>query len=65
MLEALSMPCLLMLAEQGRRVHSGGAELARECIADLNLEWVPGGHHFHMERSAPEIAQRIGQFFTE
>ncbi len=64
-LEALSMPCLLMLAEQGRRAHAREAELARECIADLTLEWVPGGHHFHMEHGTPEIAQRIGQFFTE
>ncbi len=41
------------------------AGLAREFIADLPLRWVAGGHHSHMERSAPEIARHIGQFFTE
>ena len=64
-LQGLTMPCLLLLAEQGRGAHAEMAELARECVADLTLVRVPGGHHFHMEQGAPQIAQLIEQFFAE
>ena len=31
-------------------------------IPDLDLEWIDGGHHFHMEAGAPSVAQRIERF---
>lgn len=62
-LGALTMPTLLLLAEQG---HGGRypamQDMAQRCIPQLNLAQLPGEHHFHMETSVPDLAQLILEF---
>ena len=62
-LSALTMPTLLLLAEQG---HGGRypamQDMAQRCIPQLNLAQLPGEHHFHMETSVPALAQLILEF---
>jgi pimeloyl-ACP methyl ester carboxylesterase len=61
-LQALSMPVLLLLAEDGHGQRAEIFDLARDCIDDLALEQVSGGHHFHMEPDVTEVALRIKDF---
>jgi len=62
-LHALSMPTLLLLAEQGLGgQHPQIVALAREGIARLEVHTLPGGHHFHMEDSVGRVSQDIAQF---
>ena len=61
-LGALSMPTLLLLAEEG---YGGHPELARQAsryIRELDIVQVSGGHHFHMEPGAAIVAQTINEF---
>jgi pimeloyl-ACP methyl ester carboxylesterase len=61
-LGALSMPTLLLLAQEG---YGGQPELARQAsryIRQLDIVQVSGGHHFHMEPGAAIVAQRINGF---
>jgi pimeloyl-ACP methyl ester carboxylesterase len=63
-LGALTMPVLLLLAShEGRRL-PGMEQLARECIPDLKIEGVEGGHHFHMEQSVHTAAGYINDFLA-
>jgi pimeloyl-ACP methyl ester carboxylesterase len=57
----LSMPGLLLLAEEG--VHRERDGLPSR-PGTLTVEHVPGGHHGHMEGSATLIAGRIREFLT-
>jgi len=61
-LEALSMPTLLLLAEQGLGKHRALAALAQQHIDQLEIEPVAGGHHCHMEPAVTTIARRVNQF---
>ena len=63
-LAALSMPTLLLLASDGARRHPELAELARRHIASLQVEEIDGGHHFHMEKSAPRVAALLLALFN-
>lgn len=60
-LQGLSMPALLLVAEAGYRDHSD-LETARRHAPDIRVETVPGGHHFHMEPGVDVIAGRIARF---
>jgi pimeloyl-ACP methyl ester carboxylesterase len=64
-LAALTMPTLLLLAEQGFGRHPEILKQARQHISQLELEFVPGGHHFHMESGVATVAQRISTFLQE
>lgn len=63
-LGALSMPTLLLLAEQGHGGrHEAMFQLAQRAIPKLQTAYLPGGHHFHME--LPEVqavAEKILEF---
>jgi len=61
-LGALSMPTLLLLAQEG---FGGRPELAQQAsrhIRQLDIVQVSGGHHFHMEPGAAIVAQKINGF---
>jgi pimeloyl-ACP methyl ester carboxylesterase len=64
-LGALSMPTLLMLAEQGFGRQGEVAALAGQQIRRLQLEEVGGGHHFHMGPGAAMVASRISSFLLD
>lgn len=61
-LEALPMPTLLLMAQEGFTQHPLVAANAQRYIKELELEPVEGGHHFHMEAGVVEVAQRITRF---
>ena len=61
-LQALVMPTLLLMAEDGHGRHSEVVATAQQHIRDLTTESVAGGHHFHMEQSVAAVAQRIALF---
>ena len=61
-LEGLSMPTLLLMAEDGLGKHPELAATARQHIADLQLKTVAGGHHCHMEASVEVVASTINRF---
>lgn len=61
-LEALEMPSLLLLAEQGLGRQVDLAAPARRHMKHLQLEQVDGGHHFHMGPGAADIAARVNCF---
>lgn len=62
-LGALTMPTLLMLASHEREAHRTWMENhARTHIPNVSVEAVEGGHHFHLEASAEDVARRIRSF---
>lgn len=61
-LQALSMPTLLMTAHDGLRRHRKVGEHAQRYIRDLTFEEVDGGHHFHMEPGVAGLAQGVERF---
>ncbi|MEZ5501913.1 MAG: alpha/beta hydrolase [Halioglobus sp.] len=63
-LRSLAMPTLLLLSGDESHRPPRLAEYARSCIGNLRVEHVNGGHHFHMEQGAPEIAQCVTQFLS-
>lgn len=63
-MNALTMPTLVLLAEQGLGgKHEQLEQLARESIPDVVVEYTEGEHHFHMESPAEVIANKITGFF--
>ncbi|MEH6583034.1 MAG: alpha/beta hydrolase [Halioglobus sp.] len=63
-LDHLTMPTLLLLAEGGR-VATNTDFQALERRPGFQLETIPGGHHFHMEPPLASLADRIGFFLQE
>ena len=61
-LGALSMPTLLLLAQEGYGGHPELAQQASRYIRELDIVQVSGGHHFHMEPGAAIVAQTINEF---
>ena len=61
-LGAISAPTLLLLAEEGIGKHRKVAAQAEQCIQDLEIGHIAGGHHFHMEPGAAIVAQQIHRF---
>ncbi|MEH6593817.1 MAG: alpha/beta hydrolase [Halioglobus sp.] len=63
-LDHLTMPTLLLLAEGGRvALHTDFQALAQR--PGFQLETIAGGHHFHMEPPLASLADRIGFFLQE
>jgi pimeloyl-ACP methyl ester carboxylesterase len=60
--EALTMPTLLLLADEGVGRHQEAVDAARASVGDLLVEQVVGGHHFHMEPGVDAVAERIRRF---
>ena len=60
-LNGLSMPGLLLLAEKGMRHR---AELP-ELPDNMRVETMPGGHHCHMDEAVDEIAVQLQDFLME
>ena len=61
--QALSMPTLLLLAEDGVPTQrERGVTWAQQYIDALEVETIPGGHHFHMEACVDIVADQITQF---
>jgi pimeloyl-ACP methyl ester carboxylesterase len=61
-LEALDMPTLLLMAQEGFGRHPEVAANAKRYIRNLTVEKIDGGHHFHMEACVSTVAQRIVDF---
>ena len=62
-LQALTMPTLLLLAEEGLGGQHPQIEAqARQGISRLQVHTVPGGHHFHMEDTVGRLSQDITKF---
>jgi pimeloyl-ACP methyl ester carboxylesterase len=62
-LEALSMPVLLLLAQRdGGAQRTQAKALAQQTIRELEVDSITGGHHFHMEACVDIVAQRITRF---
>ncbi len=64
-LGGLSMPTLLLMAEDGLGKRPALAAAARQSIANLQLETVAGGHHCHMEAPVVAVASRINRFLQQ
>jgi pimeloyl-ACP methyl ester carboxylesterase len=60
-MSALSMPTLILLAEDGLGAHYNSEVAANPGI---RIEFVPGGHHCHMEESAELVAGYLQSFMT-
>ncbi len=63
-LENLSMPTLLLQADNGLAHVLDIRTEAQRYIANICAEIVPGGHHFHMEEAASNVAARISRFLA-
>jgi len=61
-IQAVEAPTLLILGEQGWPWSADF--IARRTAVHRNLQKLilPGGHHLHLEDSAPEVAQAILDF---
>jgi len=61
-LQNLTMPTLMLQAETGlARKYSGLLE-SEQNSSGIHIETMPGGHHFHMEEDAANVADRITRF---
>jgi len=63
LLSSLSIPVLLILAEEGFARYTELLDLA-DCVRGASVKRLPGSHHFHMEEAAEEIAVLIRRFLT-
>lgn len=63
-LQNLSMPALLLQAESSLTHARDMRNEAERYIANFYTEIVPGGHHFHMEEAAGNVAARISRFLA-
>jgi pimeloyl-ACP methyl ester carboxylesterase len=64
-LGALSMPTLLLLAGNSVYPSPQLAEQAQRYIECLTVHSIKGGHHFHMESCAAEVAQYMEKFLSD
>lgn len=64
-LEKLTMPTLLLLAAETYVTRPELAADARRYVAQLTVEAVEGGHHFHMEAGAAHVARRVMEFLRD
>lgn len=63
-LNGLHMPTLLLLARDASGQLPGLADHARRNIEHLTVQTIEGGHHFHMESSVKDIANRVEHFLS-
>jgi pimeloyl-ACP methyl ester carboxylesterase len=64
-LQALTMPTLLMVAEAHSLQSPILLERAQRYIAGLTVHTIDGGHHFHMESCVAEVAHSLQQFLAD
>lgn len=64
-LQALCMPSMLLLAEQGHGGDPGFVQRVSRYASAMTLETVAGGHHFHMEAKVRDVASRIAGFIHQ
>ncbi len=64
-LENLTMPALLLLAEGGAMASSELLQEVTQSSPGMTVEYRPGGHHFHMEEPLEPLCQRIESFLGE
>lgn len=63
-LNGLTMPTLLLLAKEGHGGRFKAMEsLATRSIPNLEVEYISGGHQFHMEPGVEKVAERLMEFF--
>ena len=66
MLDALEIPTLLLIAEQGLAVtHANRQAAMHEHVPRAIVDAFPGGHHFHMESEVATLGDRILAFFED
>jgi pimeloyl-ACP methyl ester carboxylesterase len=66
MLNALTTPTLLLMAEQGLAVtHARRFSAMDEQLPRAQVETFPGGHHFHMEGEVATLGKRIQAFIKD
>jgi pimeloyl-ACP methyl ester carboxylesterase len=58
----LRSPYLLLLAEDGLTNNQGFKDLIHNTVG-LQYTYLPGGHHFHMEEGAVDVARTIINFY--
>lgn len=58
---AINCPALLLLSNQNRLSRFSGME---QRLAQLDIQVIPGSHHFHMEETAPQVARSLNRFFA-
>lgn len=63
-LAAIECPVLLIAAEQGLLAKWPQARERLDSIKHLTLEWLPGGHHLHMEPEPDRVAGLCMAFLT-
>jgi pimeloyl-ACP methyl ester carboxylesterase len=63
-LNALTMPTLLLLGQDSLGRSPETAQYAQRHIAHLTVQVLTGGHHFHMEAGVADVAQAILQFLS-
>jgi pimeloyl-ACP methyl ester carboxylesterase len=63
-LNALTMPTLLLLGRDSLGRSAEAAQYAQRHIARLTVQILAGGHHFHMETGVADVALAIEQFLN-
>ena len=58
---AIRCPVKLLLADAARISRCYGMD---QLLPQLDIEVIPGSHHFHMEATAPQTALRLNRFFA-
>jgi pimeloyl-ACP methyl ester carboxylesterase len=61
----VTCPVLLLFAEKSPFVDRPLYRELPKLFADIEIERIPGGHHFHLEGSESVIAERIRRFLDE
>ncbi|GHD29132.1 alpha/beta fold hydrolase [Parahalioglobus pacificus] len=64
LLGTINAHTLLLLAREGLAQHPQIAAAASAGISHLQLETLPGCHHFHMEESVGAVADRVRRFLS-
>jgi pimeloyl-ACP methyl ester carboxylesterase len=63
--EHISVPTLLLLAQNGRLDDSMGIQDLAGANRAVQVELFPGGHHFHMEENVEKLAARLARFLEK
>jgi pimeloyl-ACP methyl ester carboxylesterase len=63
-LRAVSAPALALFASRSPLTKQPGFKALLQEIPDIEMVEMDGGHHFHLEDAAEEIAARVRQFFA-
>jgi pimeloyl-ACP methyl ester carboxylesterase len=64
LLGALTMPTLLLLGQDSLGRSPEAADYAQRHIAHLTVQFLAGGHHFHMEAGVADVAHAIREFLA-